>query len=328
MTEFITEPVWHKKAKVIRKPILAKEAIEIAGLNWEVKKQKIYFNSKRDGEDGEDSLEEIPSHYAIVRDDTKVVFGICGKNYKIYQNNQAFDWLNSFIEKGELEIDSAMSFDGGRRVSIACKVNTPPIEIMSGDVTECYLHFKNDHTGKASIGFILAPVRKVCSNTLAMSDEMFAETSHYGRFKVKHVGDIKGKVEEIKAIIDFQKRKFKDGMDCYKDLLKYNLPRHKLREYLEEVFAADLKSKKIYCLENELAEPSIFDVGIVRNVMFHYQKTCEEMPGIEGTLYSAVQAVSGAVTHSNNRSAIQSQLFGRGQQVMEKSLKQALLMMR
>ena len=325
---FLATPAWHRLGVVIRKPISSKEAIKLAGLDWQIIKQPLC----RVNENKANEYKAISDYSAIVRQDTDQVFAIRHNSYQVFQNWQAFEWLNEFIESGDLIIDAAISLSEGRRIAITCKINTPPAEIVKDDLIECYLVFKNDHTGNGSLGFIITPVRVVCQNTLSLAvgrDNFEGDVRlDKSNFRFKHIGNLKEKVAEAKDLIDFQKRCFNDGMEVYKEMAKYNLPRYKFQEYLEEVFATELKQKQKYCLENNLPEPTIWDLQVVKNVIDHYHLTCEEMPAIEGTLYSAVQAVSGAITHSKHHQAVQSQLFGRGKSVMEKSLGQALKLMR
>lgn len=322
---FLATPAWHGLGTVIRQPISAKKAIKMAGLNWQIVKQPICRV-------GEKSYKPLSDHVAIVREDTDEVFSVRHKSYQVFQNWEAFAWLDEFIQSGDLIIDAAICLSEGRRIAITCKINTPPAEIVKDDLIECYFAFKNDHTGSGSLGFLLTPVRIVCQNTLSMAvgkDDFEGDVRLDSKnFRIRNIGNIQEKVSEAKDLIDFQKRCFNDGMKVYKAMAKYNLPRYKFEEYLQEVFSVQFKAKQKHCLENNLPEPSIYDLQVVKNVMEHYYKTCEQMPAIEGTLYSAVQAVSGAITHSKHHQAVQSQLFGRGKSIMEKSLRQAINVMK
>ncbi len=327
---FLVDPAWHGLGTVIREPISASEAIVKAGLNWEVVKQSLCRLQKSEVTDKQ-SFKPISEYNAIVREDTDELFAVRHESYQIFQNWEAFRWLEEFIEKGYLIIDTAISLAGGKQVAITCKIITEPAEIIKGDYIEPYLLFKNDHSGNGSIGFVLTPVRVVCANTLSMAvgREDFEGDIKLDKknFRIRHVGNVSAKAQEAKDLIDFQKRCFNDGMDTYREMAKYNLPRHKFGEFLQGVFSQQLRQKQKVCLERGLPKPSIWDLQVVKNVVDHYNLTCEQMPEIEGTLYSAVQAVSGAVTHSKHRLAIQSQLFGRGKETMAKSLRQAVNLM-
>ncbi len=324
---FLTTPAWHGIGKVIREPLSPSEAIKQAGLDWKVTKETICRVGSKKGD-----TKPISDYEAIVRQDTDEVFAIRHKSYQVFQNWEAFRWLEEFIERGDLIIDAAICLAGGKQIAITCKIMVEPAEVISGDLIEPYLLFKNDHSGNGSIGFILTPVRVVCRNTLSMAvgrDDFEGNVQlDKKNFRIKHIGNVSAKAEEAKDLIDFQKRCFNDGMDVYREMAKYNLPRHKFEDYLKQVFSAQFKEKQKVCLERGLPEPSIWDLQVVKNVIDHYNKTCEGMPAIEGTLYSAVQAVSGAITHSKHHQAVQSQLFGRGKSIMEKSLRQAISVMK
>ncbi len=100
---FLTTPAWHGIGKVIREPLSPGEAIKQAGLNWKVTKQTICrVGSKKGG------TKPISDYEAIVRKDTDEVFAIRHKSYQIFQNSEAFKWLEEFIERGDLIIDAAI----------------------------------------------------------------------------------------------------------------------------------------------------------------------------------------------------------------------------
>ena len=309
--EFLSNPTWTKQGTIIRENISASEAIQKSGLDWKVIKQPL----ERKGESKNYLIEDS---VALVREDTNDFFAIANKNYKIFQNEKVFDFVDPFIDKNELMIDSIVSHSEGKIIILACKVNMEPVEIGVGDLVECFLIIKNEHTAKGGLTMQFMGIRLVCTNGMTTPETM-------NKVKLRHTGKLLSKVEELKQTLSLQKQEFSSSLEIYREMLKYNLPRYQFQEFLQKVFATQFKAKKLYCLENGLPDPKIWDLQVVKEVMKKYIETCEQMPSIEGTLFSAVQAVSNYYSHT---STVHSQLFGSGASIMANSVKQAVGMMR
>src|SRR4051812_44664296 len=95
----VNEKPWHNLGQIVTDYPNSKEALNFAGLDYEVVKRKIYTH---DGEinKGLDFLIrdiEIPDHHATIRTDTNQVLGVVGKDYEIVQNVDAFSFFDSIV---------------------------------------------------------------------------------------------------------------------------------------------------------------------------------------------------------------------------------------
>jgi len=84
----VRETPWHGLGAVLeRPPATIAEAIDASGLGWRVEREPIAVD-RGDAATAEDwwepRCEEIPGHYATVRQDTRTVLGIVGERYRIY----------------------------------------------------------------------------------------------------------------------------------------------------------------------------------------------------------------------------------------------------
>jgi phage/plasmid-like protein (TIGR03299 family) len=154
---------WHKRGLVLNNPPTSEEAIVMAGMNWEVSKQKTFYSL----EDGT-QLEEIAGLFAIVRSDTRQVIGKVGRHFEPLQNVQAFKFFDYFVNEGLAEYETAGVLGHGETVWILARFNGP-VNIGQDDQLRSYLLLANGHDGMTNVLIQPTDIRVVCQNTLMSS---------------------------------------------------------------------------------------------------------------------------------------------------------------
>lgn len=174
---------WHGLGTPVAEAMTSAEAIELAGLDWEVNQEDVLTEKGV----------KIPGYYANVRSSDGKVLGIVGNRYKIVQNKEAFEFTDSLIN-GEVKYETAGSLCGGRRIFLLAKL--PQYEIL-GDAVDPFIVFTNSHDGTGAIKVACTPTRVVCSNTLnlALKD---AKRS----WSTRHMGDMQSKLDEAKRALE------------------------------------------------------------------------------------------------------------------------------
>ena len=157
----VGQPAWHGLGVTVEEAQTSDEAIKLAGLDWEVEKRQVYFNAN-------DELVEVPDQFVTVRTDTNAVLGQVGKQYRVFQNRDAFDFMEGLVgDQLKLAMyHTAGSLFGGRRIWMLAKI---PKELRipgTDDVTEPYVLLANSHDGTRALQMIPTSVRVVCNNTL------------------------------------------------------------------------------------------------------------------------------------------------------------------
>ena len=93
---FAGETPWHGLGNKVDSTITISEAIENAGLNWNVGLKNLQ------------TVDGIPvSHRATYREDTGNVLGVVGPRYTPLQNQDAFDWFQPFLDANECSLHTA-----------------------------------------------------------------------------------------------------------------------------------------------------------------------------------------------------------------------------
>ena len=179
-TMFYTrEKPWHGLGTVVMEAPTSKDALRLAGLDWNVVQEPIYTGFHR----------VVEGYKANVRDSDHKVLGVVSDRYKVVQNSEAFDFTDSLIGEG-CTYETAGSLKGGRKVFLLAKL---PQKLILGDEVDPYVCFTNSHDGTGAIQACATPVRVVCNNTLNLALDTATR-----RWSTKHVGNIESKMEEAR----------------------------------------------------------------------------------------------------------------------------------
>ena len=150
---YVRETPWHGLGtRVITAPT-SKDALGLAGLDWQVVQEPIYTETE----------ELIEGYKANVRDSDRRVLGVVTDRYKVIQNEDAFAFTDALLGEG-VRYETAGSLQGGKKVWLLAHM--PHEYIISGERISPYLVFSNTHDGSGAIKVALTPIRVVCNNTL------------------------------------------------------------------------------------------------------------------------------------------------------------------
>lgn len=133
------------------------EALKFSNLDYIVESQNIYLKNGN----------IISNKYANVRIDNNKVLGIVGKNYKIVQNIDGFDFINKLIDNG-FNLVSAGLFDDGIGAFIILEYNS--FKINEEDY-HSFILVTNNFDGSGTIKVEFTPVRKDCKSVLLITDK-------------------------------------------------------------------------------------------------------------------------------------------------------------
>lgn len=180
---------WHRLGTVVDGVLTAKEAIDAAGLDWLVEKHSIFRKKAVITEDGvTEQYLEIPDRFALERNTDGQLMNIVSDEYKPFQNEQAFDFMDYLVDSGEAKYETAGSLRSGRVVFIS--METPKhITLPGGDELKTYLLLRTTHDGSGRISVYVVTVRVVCMNTLT-----WAINGAKHSWGVTHTADVATKV--------------------------------------------------------------------------------------------------------------------------------------
>jgi phage/plasmid-like protein (TIGR03299 family) len=210
----VGEPAWHRLGVVIERATTSAEAIGLAGLDWRVEQWPV-----RAFDPDNHAIEAgIPDTVANVRTDTKAVLGVVGKRYRVFQNHEAFDFMDSLVGDNLAMYETAGSLHGGKRVWMMASI---PKEYRAGpdDLIKPYVLLTNTHDGSQALRMIPTTVRVVCQNTLNLA---LREAGVEG-LTISHHPKLESRVAEARAKLGIIAARFDSFDDELHAMLKKDL---------------------------------------------------------------------------------------------------------
>lgn len=310
MAYFGQEP-WHRLGTKLDRPATAAEAIEAAGLNYEVRLATLVT---------EDGI-AVTQRKAVIRGDTQDVLGIVGNSYVPVQNWEAFQFLDTVVADGDVRYHTAGALGKGERIWMLAKLPGHIRVNNTDDITEKFLLLTNSHDGTSSLRVFFTPIRVVCANTLSV-----AQRGARGQgVSIIHKGDLAAKVREAQKVLGLAVR-FYDDIQTDIDRLGSHYPTaNQLAGFFRALYPdrEDGRNKRAENVRDQLAH--LFEAG-----------RGQDIPGVRHTSWAALHSVTEYVDHLRptrgrndlDRASrrLQSQWFGSGARLKARAWDLALQM--
>lgn len=235
----VREKPWHGLGKIVMEAPTSKDALRLAGLDWNVVQEPIYtkFN------------EAVEGYKANVRDSDRKVLGVVSDRYKVVQNADAFSFTDELLGKG-VRYETAGSLQEGKKVWLLARL--PREYIIGGERISPYLVFSNTHDGSGSVKVAVTPVRVVCNNTLNLALDTASRS-----FSMVHTGNIQDKIQEAKDTL-FRAESYMDCLGAeFEQLRRQKITDAQVKEYIElllpiEKDSTQIQSKNILRLREDM----------------------------------------------------------------------------
>lgn len=267
---YVRKTPWHGLGTRVMEAPDSKEALALAGLDWEVIQEPIYTEKN----------EAIEGYKANVRDSDRKVLGVVSERYKIVQNQEAFAFTDGLLGDG-VRYETAGSLQNGKRVWILARL--PQEYIISGERITPYLVFFNSHDGTGAIKVALTPIRVVCQNTLNL-----ALTTAKRSWSMIHTGNIQDKMQEAKDTL-FMAEKYMDSLGKeFENLRRKKLTEQQVKEYIEILLP----------MEDGSTPQQIKNIKKLREDMKTRYFEAPDLKGVGNNGYRFINAVSDFATHS------------------------------
>ena len=166
------------------------EAVEAAGLNWEVDSGDLQVQCYNRNE-GRYEWNKLDNHKGVYRKDTGKPLGNCvvGSGFELIQNNEAFRCFDRIIQNTSAQYVSGGYMHNGSSAFLQCRL---PYEtsLKGNDTVERYLLIAQGHTGQQALTMRFTHIRPSCYNTLISA---LRDTSH--SYSIKHTRQYKDRVD-------------------------------------------------------------------------------------------------------------------------------------
>lgn len=298
---FALTPAWHGLGAVIDHPMTSAEALQAARLDWFVEMAPVAAVI-------DDQYVPLTSHYATFRTDNKHVLGIVTKKYKIVQNREAFAFLDSLVEEGQMLYESAFSLSGGKKVILLARLPGED-EITQDDNLRRYLLLSISHDGTSGIKFGPTSVRVVCANTYALAlEEGYIKTIEHlpkgvrifeNEMSISHVGSVDQKLAAARGVIKAANRAFDQYAELARKLAEVKLTKEQFQAFLDVMCPLPPEHDPDY---TKRRADAIKDTRDHITKLF-YDCERQNIPGIEQSAWAAFCAVTEHIDHLPRRGA-------------------------
>lgn len=267
---YTREAPWHGLGtKVIEAPD-SRNALSLAGLDWEVVQEPIYTGVG----------EPVEGYKANIRDTDRKVLGVVTDRYKVVQNHEAFAFTDSLLREG-VRYETAGSLQGGKRIWLLAHM--PHEYMISGERFSPYLLFSSTHDGSGAVKVALTPIRVVCQNTLNL-----ALSTARRSWSMMHTGNIKGKIQEARETLlmagDYMEKLGRE----FEGLRKKTLTDKEVLDYIEILLPT----------EDGSTPQQVKNMERLRKDMAHRYFDAPDLQDVGKNAYRFINAVSDYATHS------------------------------
>lgn len=325
----------------VSKSMTSEEVIKEAGLDYEVDKFPLRFESNRrlemPIEDSDNLLEtdelgrveltdftEVPGKYATARTDTNQPLGIVSDRYSVIQNREVFSFFDAIVGEGKAIYTDAGFFGVGEVVFIVAKL--PDTIKVGKDDIEKNLVLTTSHDGSGSIKAFFTPIRICCMNTLVCAvrgatNKVIIKHSRYAKDQLSTAHKVLGIAENTSSKLEVE----------FNKMTKMKSDNNKLVDIVTRSFLSD--SELTEALTKKISRPSIMvEEGIISSSKFNsIKETCtyvkvhetQQTEETKGTLYGVFQGITGYAQnvkkYRNEESKFNSIVSGDMSRVIQKS---------
>lgn len=210
------------------------------------------------------------------------MLGVVGDGYRVFQNEQAFAFMDDLVGDKLAMYQTAGSLKGGRKVWMLASI---PREYRAGpdDLIKPYVLLTNTHDGSGSLRMIPTSVRVVCQNTLNLA--LGAAGASEG-LVIRHHGSLDARVKEARAKLGIVTARF-DRFD----------------EELHAMLARDLDVESADAYFDGLLPPAAGPRQrrrrreVIDAFLTNFDNDANSLAGIRHTAWAAYNAVSEWADH-------------------------------
>ena len=299
---FAGQTPWHGLGQALTPDASIETWTNEAGLNYTVKESPVLFQT-----DATTNPEEFKGRKVLHRSDTGAALAVVSDGYRVVQPSEVMGFFGKLVELGGFQMETAGVLSYGRRVWALAKVNEGA-DIVEGDTVRPYVLLGTSYDGTMATVAKFTSIRVVCNNTitaaLGRENAGTVRVLHSERFDPDAVRLELGIVGDNWERFLIQSRK---------------LSGETMAQIEADAFVSALL-QPYHTSKMELNQTR----GYKRIMeLFNGQAIGADIPGVAGTRWAMLNAVTELVDHERGRSnntRIESAWFGTGAVLKNKAL--------
>jgi phage/plasmid-like protein (TIGR03299 family) len=218
----------------------AASAATQAGLNWTVRTGELQAVSTPLTIDEHGvtpaTYIDVPKKQAIVREDNNTVIGIVGTKYKVVQNMEVFNALDTLVDAGDARYAAAGEFNGGSNIWMVLEL--PRGISVANDPHAAFLLVKTSHDGSSSV--VIKPIieRLFCANQVngLISNNQKRKYNEY-TYRMSHTTNQELSIADIRNITNLTYTAIADYELVANNLMQKRMTREQTLNFFKNVWA-------------------------------------------------------------------------------------------
>lgn len=330
------QPAWHGLGLVVAEAPTPAEALKLAGIDWTVSKRPLLAvipTGNQPPMAAERHL-EVPSDFAVVRNDIPAVLGTVGADYETFQNADLAEMADALEMRmgGSVKVETAGSLRGGRVVFFLVRTGEFGVGIRDGDRVQTYGLFTTAHDGSQAIRAFGTSIRVVCANTLAMAD---AGKKRREGFVIRHTRNLGARVEEAKEALAGIAQDAETFNRKARTLANRPLSQGEVRDFFVEVYESTYDRIPFNPKDAGEKRRHTRAVQIVSSWLANMDHPNQQEAGVQGTAWAALNSITqwadhertvrtSTVSRTPGEARTWGNLFGSGAALKQTALEAAL----
>jgi phage/plasmid-like protein (TIGR03299 family) len=307
---FAGETPWHGLGQALTPGASIDTWTREAGLSYDVLESPVQYRSPAATE-----LQEWPARKVLHRSDTGGPLAVVSASYNVVQPRQVMDFFRELVNLGGFQLETAGALSDGRRVWALASVGEAA-PVVDRDLVKPYLLLGTSYDGTMATVAKFTAIRVVCNNTI---------TAAVGGYSGGRV--IKGEAETTTGYLKSAVRVLhSERFDAESVRLQLGIVANAFENFLVQsrqlagttmdAVQADTFVAELLRPYHSSARPVTESKAYVRIMqLFHGQAIGSDLPGVAGTRWAMLNAVTELVDHERGRSnntRIESAWFGTG----------------
>lgn len=298
----VKEKAWHNLGQLVEESPTSEEAINLAGLNYNVERMPIYASLQT-------TFEKVQAFYATIRTDTNQILGIVGDKYEIVQNREAFTFFDEIVQSGKVKYETAGALGKGERIFITVKM-PDCLRISRNDIIEKYIFLTTSHDGSGAIMAAFTPVRIVCNNTLNM-----ALKNHSNAVYIRHTANASEKLKQAARIMHISENTGQILEQMFKLWTKVSVNDNEAKKLIALAMAPNKEVFEAIASNNQNFEFSTHFESICGDVWKYAQEApSQQLETTKGTIFGVYNSITGfyqnMANYKNDTHKLNSIMFG------------------
>lgn len=299
---FAGQTPWHGLGQALTPDASIETWTREAGLNYTVNESPVLFQT-----DATTMPEEFKGRKVLHRSDTGAPLAVVSDGYRVVQPADVMGFFGKLVELGGFQMETAGVLSHGRRVWALAKVNEGA-DIVEGDTVRPYVLLGTSYDGTMATVGKFTSIRVLCNNTITAA----LGREHGGTVRVLHSERFNPDAVRIELGIV--------GDNWERFLIQ---SRKLSKETMNKIEADAFVTALLQPFHN--SRMALNETRGFKRIMelFNGQAIGADIPGVMGTRWAMLNAVTELVDHERGRSTnsrIESAWFGTGAVLKNKAL--------